>query len=88
MSAAQIAIDDPIEEEVLERAQRNFLDNGPGDRMWADPSPVEGSTMNTCFTLSAAQRAAFIAAARVEIETETGRSGQAETARSRAKVRP
>jgi hypothetical protein len=70
MTAAEMAIDDPIEAAVLERAQRNFLDNGPGDRMWSDPSPMKGATMSAGFALSADQRAAFIAAARTEIASE------------------
>ncbi|MCJ2139078.1 hypothetical protein [Methylobacterium sp. E-066] len=88
MSAAETAIDDSFEAAVLERAQQNFLDNGPGNRLWADPSSGERSTMNACFTLSAAERATFIAVARAEIETETARSRLTETAQFRTKVRP
>jgi hypothetical protein len=72
MTAAEMAIDDPIEAAVLERARQNFLDNGPSDRMWADPSPMKGSTMSAGFALSADQRAAFIATARTEIASEGG----------------
>ena len=56
MTAAEKANDDPVEAAVLERAQRNFLDNGPGDRMWSDPDPMAGSTMSAGF---ASPRAAF-----------------------------
>ncbi|MCJ2067268.1 hypothetical protein MKK75_00330 [Methylobacterium sp. J-030] len=65
-----MANDDPVEAAVLERARRNFLDNGPGDRMWSDPSSTKGSTMNADFVLSADQRAAFIATARTELASE------------------
>lgn len=88
MSATKKVIDDPLEASVLERAQQNFLDNGPSNRMWGDPSPVEGSTMDACFTLSTAERAAFIAVARVEIENEMSKSTQAGTAKPRTIVRP
>ncbi|MCJ2101229.1 hypothetical protein [Methylobacterium sp. E-046] len=71
MTAAERANDDPIEAAVLERTRQNFLDNGPSDRMWADPSPTKGSTMSAGFALSADQRAAFIAAARTEIASES-----------------
>jgi hypothetical protein len=65
-----MANDNPVEAAVLERARRNFLDNGPGDRMWSDPSSMKGSTMSAGFVLSANQRAAFIAVARREIASE------------------
>lgn len=70
MSPCKMANDDPVEAAVLERARRNFLDNGPGDRMWSDPSSMKGSTMSAGFVLSADQRAAFIAVARREIASE------------------
>jgi hypothetical protein len=72
MTAAEMMVDDPIESAVLDRARQNFLDNGPSDRMWADPSPMKGSTINAGFVLSADQRAAFIDAARMEIASEVG----------------
>ncbi|MCJ2142244.1 hypothetical protein [Methylobacterium sp. E-066] len=65
-----MANDDPVEAAVLERARRNFLDNGPSDRMWSDPSSKKGSTMSAGFVLSADQRATFIAVARREIASE------------------
>ncbi|MCJ2050671.1 hypothetical protein MKL01_13380 [Methylobacterium sp. J-070] len=75
MIAAEMTIDDPIEVAVLKRAQQNFLDNGPSDRMWEDPSPMKGSTMSDCFALNADQRAAFITAARAEIASEGSMTG-------------
>ncbi|MCJ2070648.1 hypothetical protein MKK75_17935 [Methylobacterium sp. J-030] len=82
------AINDPFEAAVLQRAQQNFLDRGPGNRMWADPSPVKGSLLNLCFTLNPAERAAFIALARVEIENETSQPTQAGAAKPRTIVEP
>jgi hypothetical protein len=70
MIAAEMTIDDPIEVAVLKRARQNFLNNGPGDRMWTDPSPMKGSTLSDCFILNADQRAVFITAARLEIASE------------------
>ncbi|WP_426314731.1 hypothetical protein ACN9MF_01820 [Methylobacterium fujisawaense] len=78
MTAAEKANDDPVEAAVLERAQRNFLDNGPGDRMWSDPDPMAGSTMSAGFALSADKQAAFIAAARTEIASEGHSAAQPE----------
>lgn len=86
MSAAVVTIDDPFEAMVLERAQQNFLDNGPGNKMWADPSSMKGSALSTCFTLSVTERSAFIAVARAEIEIETGQPCLAQMAESAAKV--
>ena len=80
MTAAEMANDDPLEAAVVERARRNFLDNGPGDRMWSDPSPMKGATMSAGFALSADQRAAFIAAARTEITSEADTAEQPEEA--------
>ncbi|MCJ2138033.1 hypothetical protein MKK69_28970 [Methylobacterium sp. J-026] len=70
MRTAETVIDNPAEAAARERAQQNSLGNGPGDRMWADPFPMKGSTMSAGFALSADQRATFSPAAWTEIASE------------------